>query len=136
MGHGDASPSAVAALEANQRHAARRASQAIDRYIDLLDQFSSEPLYVWGQVYPLYLIMERCEEIGRKLVFQEGTAVIAGGGVKNNRLPDGYQDRLRDFYGSEVHSGYGQSGNSWIVSRMPTGALACSAEHPPAVGGP
>jgi hypothetical protein len=109
MAKGTASPSQVAGLRESQQTARKRTEAALDQYIDRLAQVGDEPVYVWGQVYPLYLIAERAKDRGLTLRLPDGSVIIAGGGTKNNRLPDGYLEELRAFYGAPIRSGYGQS---------------------------
>jgi hypothetical protein len=109
LASGSATPSEIAEVRANQETVAAHAAQAVDRFVDLLEAHRDEPVYLWGQTFAFWTVMQRAKERGADVRFHPAGGVITAGGLKNNRLPDGYQDDLRSFYNVRMTSGYGQS---------------------------
>jgi hypothetical protein len=109
LANGTATPSDIAALRRGQEVAQKRAAVAIDRFVELLAAHRDEPVYLWGQPYAFFLIMERAEELGASVTFHPDSAVIMAGGLKNNRLPYGALERMRAFYPARLTAGYGQA---------------------------
>jgi hypothetical protein len=109
LANGTATPSEISEIRANQAAAEQRAQAAFDRFLDLMASYPDRPIYLWGQTYAYYSIMKRARARGVSIDFYPGSGLVAGGGLKNNRLPDGWQDELRAFYDIPITAGYGQS---------------------------
>ena len=82
---------------------------ALDRFCDKLVEHADEPILLYAQAYVFYRAMERLKESGRHPTFNPEGRIFAGGGIKNNKLPDGFMDEIKDFYGLPIASNYGQS---------------------------
>lgn len=107
--NGTATPNDIADAQERKDAAETRASAALDRFCDKLAEHAGEPILLYAQVYVFYRAMQRLKETGRHPDFHPGGRIFAGGGTKNNKLPEGFMDEIKAFYGLPVAMNYGQS---------------------------
>lgn len=109
LANGTATPDDVADAQQRQAKAEIRGTAALERFADKLAAHADEPILMYAQVYVFYRVMELLKATGRHPTFHPEGKLFAGGGTKNNKLPDGYMDHIADFYGLEICKNYSQS---------------------------
>jgi hypothetical protein len=123
MADGSATPSEIAAFEAE---AAAKAERGQGELLELADQVldhRGEPIMLSGLWAQHMVIVQRARERGiGDGSFHPQSIVMAGGGVKGIALPPDYKEQVERFYGAVIRPGaYGMTELSQLMPRCEAG---------------
>lgn len=122
MASGTATPSDIVSLQEEQKIAAERADSSMHRFLDELVAHTDVPVCLWGQPFAFYTLMKTAKQRNLDVKFLDGSAIVMAGGLKNNKLPEGHQAELAEFYPTPIRTGYGQSEITAIYAECAAGA--------------
>jgi len=100
MADGTATPSDIAAYEADMRERGEKMSQSIDALAQIVLGYRNEPQIILGPWAMAWRILEAARAAGiPDGQFHPETAISIAGGLKGQTLPDDYQEQMARFLG-------------------------------------
>jgi hypothetical protein len=127
IAEGSATPSEIAAYEAQVAERAARGRSSLNALIDKILESRHEPMVMAGMWAQHLAIIERARALGvPDGDFHPESYISAGGGVKNVALPEDYKARVERFYG-KVHRGgaYGMTEMALLLPVCPARRYHC-----------
>jgi hypothetical protein len=112
MAAGNANPSDIQALQESTRQRAGKMEFDVKQLFQRFMQHRDEPMILWGQPVAFYMFMQYAREQGiEDGAFNPDSAAMLGGGIKVDRLPDGWTEDVSRFQGDirGARSCYGMS---------------------------
>lgn len=120
---GDATPGEIRDYEASQAAKAVEAKEEMMRLADHIIDHRHEPLFIFGLWSQHLIIRDRARERGiADGEFHPQTVWFGGGGVKDVKLPDDYQEQAKAFYGPAIQFAiYSMTENAQTMPRCEKG---------------
>lgn len=127
MADGTATPSQIAALEAENSARAAKMERAMDEITDLILSYRDEPQFIRGFTVALWEVMSIARRKGiADGTFHPETMISIVGGTKGTRLPDDFAQRMNEFFGDARWSRcYGMSELSLSMMMCEAGLFHC-----------
>jgi hypothetical protein len=117
----EVSPS-LKARQAEFEAAQKNAAQSMDRIFDKLIALKGEKVYISGMTGAVLELARRGLEQGHKNMFGPRSVVQCGGGGKGVKLPDNWEETIREFTGApRIGEYYGMTEITMITSKCSEG---------------